>query len=197
VGRGGPLFCGGYTVMSGYRAARPRPGERVAVLGIGGLGHLAVQVAKAFGHEVVAVTATEEKREEARGLGADEVLVVREDVGKALAGMGGVDIILGTSNSMVHTSQCLEGLKPQGRLVSMGISRERISIEPLRLLDLELSVIGGQQTGRENLVEILELAAAGKVRPRVEHYRLDEIQPVMERLREGKVRHRAVLMLGD
>lgn len=191
-----PLFCGGYTVMSGYRAACPRPGERVAVLGIGGLGHLAIQIAKALGHEVIAVTANADKRKEALALGADAVLVIQDHGGRELSAMGGADIVLGTSNSMTHTSQLVEGLRPEGRLVSMGIARESLSIDPLRFLDLQLSILGGQQTGREHLVEVLELAAAGKVRPRIEPYRLEDIQRVMERLREGKVRHRAVLMMG-
>src|SRR5687768_6296334 len=87
-----PIFCAGYTVVSGYRNARPKPGERVGVLGLGGLGHLAVQYAKAFGHEVVAITNTEDKRAFAKQLGADEVVMTGKHVGQSLAKAGGVDI---------------------------------------------------------------------------------------------------------
>ncbi|MCF6287414.1 MAG: alcohol dehydrogenase catalytic domain-containing protein [Candidatus Hydrogenedentes bacterium] len=188
-----PLFCAGYTVMSGYRNAQAKPGDRVGVIGIGGLGHLLVQVAKAYGHEVVAITSSENKREEARQLGADEVLVVKEHAGKALADMGGVDVAISTSNDMKHNSQVIEGIRHEGKLVSMAISKEKMEIDPLFLLDHQIRIIGSQQCGREDLVEILGLAASGKVKPMLECYPLEAVNEVMQRLAEGKVRYRAVL----
>lgn len=192
-----PLFCAGFTVMSGYRNADPRPGDRIAVIGIGGLGHLALQVAKAHGHEVIAVTSSENKRDEARALGADEVLVVNEHAGKELAAMGGVDIVLSTSNSMKQNSQVLEGLRPEGRLVTMALGQEPIEADPLLMLIRQLSIIGSMQNNRADLVEILELAAAGKVKPALELYRFHEINTALRRLDEGLVRYRAVLHFED
>ena len=191
-----PMFCAGYTVMSGYRNGKPKPGDRIAVIGIGGLGHLAVQIAKAHGHDVIAVTASEQKRAEALVLGADDVLVIREHAGNELMNMGGANVVLSTSNNMRHNGEILSGILPEGRLVSMAIDAAPIAIDPLLLLDRQISVIGSQQSGREDLVEILSLAAAGRVRPKLEVYALAEINAVMQRLSEGKVRYRSVLTLG-
>lgn len=190
-----PMFCAGYTVMSGYRNARPRAGDRIAVIGIGGLGHLAIQVAKAMGHEVIAVTGTEQKRAECKQHGADDVLVVREHAGTELAAMGGVDVVISTSNSMKQNSQVLAGLRPEGRLVTMAAGAEPIAVDPLLALSKQISVIGSMQNHREDLVDILHLAARGKVRPMLETYTLDEVDALMQRQRDGKVRYRGVLQI--
>lgn len=188
-----PLFCAGYTVMSGFRNARMRPGDRVAVAGVGGLGHLAIQIAKAFGHEVIGVTTRVDKRAEILGFGADEVLVIRDHAGRELMAMGGVDVVLSTTNAMRHNSQLLYGLRDEGKLVSMAISPDPIEADPLHLLSHQIALIGSQQSGRGDLVEILELAARGKVKPLVEIYAPEQINAVMERLEAGQVRYRAVL----
>lgn len=192
-----PMFCAGYTVMSGYRNARPKPSARIAVIGVGGLGHICIQIAKAHGHEVVAVTTQADKTAEALRLGADDVLVIAKHAGKELAGMGGVDIVLSTSNAMAHNSAVIEGIRPEGTLVSMAISNQKLEIDPLYLLDHQISVVGSQQCGRDDLVEVLALAAAGKVRPMVEVYPLTAINDVMQRLANGRVRYRAVLVHED
>lgn len=189
-----PLFCAGFTIMSGYRNASPRPGDRLAVIGIGGLGHLALQTAKALGHEVIAITGSANKVQEARDLGADEVLVIKEHAGQELMAMGGADVVLSTSNSMKQNSEVMEGLLPEGRLVVMGVGAEPISVSPFSILLKQLTVRGSTQNNRADLVEILNLAAAGKVKPKLEIYKLDEINDVFQRLSAGKVRYRAVLM---
>lgn len=190
-----PMFCAGFTVMSGYRNSRPQTGDRMAVIGLGGLGHLAVQIAKAYGHDTIVVTGTENKRKEALELGADEVLVVKNHAGRELADMGGVDVILSTSNGMPMNSQVMDGLRPRGRFVSMAIGEGKIEIDPLSALDREIEFIGSQQGARADMVEILELAAAGKVKPMLEIYPMDQINSVMERLEAGKVRYRSVLTI--
>src|SRR5262249_10227187 len=116
-----PIFCAGYTVMSGLRNASPAPGERVAVLGVGGLGHLAVQLAKAVGLETLASTGQADKTKELRELGADEVVLAGDDPGKALNDAGGADIILATTNSARQIGAAFNGLRPGGRLVNMGV----------------------------------------------------------------------------
>ena len=191
-----PLFCAGYTVMSGYRNARMRPGDRVAVAGVGGLGHIAIQIAKAHGHEVIGVTANENKRGEILALGADDVLVIREHAGHELAAMGGADIVLSTTNNMRHNSELLLGIRDEGKLISMAISPEPITVDPLHLLSHQISLVGSQQSSRADLVEVLALAARGKVKPGVEVYAPEEINKVMERLEAGHVRYRAVLDFG-
>ena len=132
-----PIFCAGYTVWSGFRWADPQPHERVAVVGIGGLGHLAVQYAKAAGFETIAVSHSPDKDAFIRELGADGI--VRD--GKGLAAAGGVDVVLATY-----------------------------------------------------LYEALDYAAKGKVKVVAETFSLNEINKAYDRVAEGKVRFRAVIV---
>jgi 2-desacetyl-2-hydroxyethyl bacteriochlorophyllide A dehydrogenase len=188
-----PMFCGGFSAMSAYRIARPQAGERIAVIGIGGLGHLALQIAKAMGHDVVAITNSANKEKDARDMGADEVLVVKDHVGQELQDMGGVDIVLSFSPSMKQNSQVLQGLRPDGRLVTTAVSAEPIQADPVPMLFKQTSIIGSAQNNPADLIDILQLVAAGKVKPVLETYRMDEVNNVLARLVEGKVRHRAVI----
>jgi D-arabinose 1-dehydrogenase-like Zn-dependent alcohol dehydrogenase len=189
-----PLFCSGFSAMSAYRAARPKAGDRVAVLGIGGLGHLALQVAAAMGHEVVAITNSAEKGKAAREFGAGEVLVVKNHAGQELLGMGGADVILSFSPSMQQNSEAFIGLRPGGRFVTTAVSGETIHVDPVSMLFKQTSIIGSAHNDPADLVDILELVAGGKVKPALETYRFNELNAVMTRLVEGKVRYRAVVM---
>jgi len=188
-----PIFCAGFTVMSGLRNAEPRPGDRVAVLGIGGLGHLAVQYARALGLEVIAVTGNPDKKEEARKLGANDVVIASDGLGQALLEAGGADVILGTTNSAAHATQALRGLRPEGRMVNMGLVDGPIQADAGHFLSSQVRLIGSKQNHRRDLVEALDLAAAGKVKPRIEVYPLDKINEARDRLEAGKVRYRAVI----
>jgi alcohol dehydrogenase len=186
-----PIFCAGYTVYSGLRWADPKPHERVAVLGIGGLGHLAVQYAKAAGFETIAVSRSPDKDKMIRELGADGI--VRD--GKSLAEAGGADVILSTSNSTKAANDCIQGLRPDGRLVAMGADEEPLSISLIHLIAKRIRVIGSQQNGPEYLYEALDYVARGKVKSIVETYPLAEAAKAYERVAEGKARFRAVLTM--
>src|SRR5678815_130191 len=175
-----PVFCAGFTVMSGLRNAEPRPGDRVAVLGLGGLGHLAIQFARALGLEVFALTGTESKKDEARSLGAHEVIIASGDLGQALLKAGGADIILGTTNSAAHVTQALAGLRPGGRHVNMGSLDGPVQVDSLLFLGKQLRLIGSKQNHRRDLVEALELVAAGKVKPMLEVYPFDQVNAVRD-----------------
>src|SRR5205807_854970 len=144
-------FCAGYTVMSGLRNADPRPGERVAVLGIGGLGHMALGYSKALGLETFAITGTESKRAEALELGGDEVVVAKGDLGKALADARGADIILSTTNSAEHVGQAIAGLRPEERIVLMGITAPT-SFNPMTFILGQQRMVGSSQNRRSDLV---------------------------------------------
>lgn len=188
-----PIFCAGYTVMSGLRNATPKPGERVAVLGVGGLGHLAVQLAKAVGLETFAITGQAEKKAELRELGADEVVLTGSHVGQSLQAVGGADIILSTTNSAAQIAAAFAGLRPGGRLVNMGLADGAIAIDPSTLMFGQRELRGSSQDERSDLLEALQFLARGKVKPRLEVYPLDKVNDVRERLEAGKVRYRAVL----
>jgi alcohol dehydrogenase len=185
-----PIFCAGYTVWSGLRWADPQPHERVAIVGIGGLGHLAVQYARAAGFETIAVSRSSDKDKLIRELGADEI--VRD--GQGLAHIGGADVILGTSNSSDAMADTIQGLRPDGRLVVMGFELKPLPVSPADLIMRRLKIIGSQQSGREYLYEALDYVAKGKVKVIAETYKLDEITRAYEHVAEGKVRFRAVIV---
>ena len=184
-----PIFCAGYTVWSGLRWAEPKPGERIAVVGIGGLGHLAVQYAKAAGFFTIAVSRSPDKDKLIRQLGADEI--VRD--GDGLNKVGGADVVLGTSNSMDAQADAVKGLRPDGRLVVMGFEAKPLQVSPADLIMKRVRVLGSQQNGREFLFEALDIAARGKVKVMTETFAFDEIGKAYERVAEGRVRFRAVV----
>jgi len=185
-----PVFCAGYTVWSGLRWANPKPRERIAVVGIGGLGHLALQYSKAAGFDTIAITHSKDKEELARKLGAD--LVVSD--GQGLRGAGGADVILATSNSYKAAADTLRGLKPDGRLMFIGGSDEPFTIpSPGEFLMNRHQIIGSSQNGREYLYEALDYVAKGKVKVMAETFPLDEIANAYEKVANGKVRFRAVI----
>jgi alcohol dehydrogenase len=185
-----PIFCAGYTGWSGFRWADPQPHERVAVVGIGGLGHLAVQYAKAAGFETIAVSHSPDKDKFIRELGADEV--VRD--GKGLAAAGGVDVVLATGNSVDAMADAIAGMRPDGRLVLMGFEAKPLPVSPGDLIMRRLKIVGSQQNGREYLYEALDYAAKGKVKVVAETFSLNEINKAYDRVAEGKVRFRAVIV---
>ncbi len=188
-----PIFCAGYTVMSGLRNADPKPGERVAVLGLGGLGHLALQFSHAVGLETWAVTGQAGKSAELKAMGAHQVLVAGQDPGKALLDAGGFDVILSTTNSAKQIGSAYGGLRRGGRLVNMGVANGPVALDPMLLIMGQRQLRGSSQDERADLIEALELVAAGKVKPALEVYPLDRVNEVRERLEAGKVRYRAVL----
>jgi alcohol dehydrogenase len=186
-----PIFCAGYTVWSGLRWAQPQPDERIAVLGIGGLGHLAVQYAKATGFFTIAVSHSPGKDKLIRQLGADEI--VRDGAG--LARVGGADVVLSTSNSVDAMADSIKGLRPDGRLVTMGLDPKPLRISIGDLIMKRIKIVGSQQNDRQFLHEALEIAARGKVRVYAETFPLPEIGKAYERVEKGQVRFRAVIRI--
>jgi alcohol dehydrogenase len=163
------------------------------VIGIGGLGHLAIQYAKAAGFITIAISRSTDKDRMIRELGADEI--VRD--GKGLAAAGGADVVLGTSNSADAMAESIAGIRPDGRLVLMGIEDKPLSIHPSRnLIDRRIRILGSQQNSREFLYEAIQIAATGKVKVISETYPLNEIAKAYERVEQGKVRFRAVITMG-
>jgi len=207
-----PMFCAGHAVLSGLRSAHPRPGERIAVLGVGGLGHIALQISQALGFATLALTGQESKAAELRRLGADEVLVVGEEPGPALAAAGGADVVLSTTDSGRQVRSVLEALQPGGRLVDMGVtdgptgrwcmapgrwlhaSLRRHADEPANLLTDNWLADDGSIWERQHVAQALQLVAAGKVRPVIETYPLAEVNAARERLAGHQVRYSAVLL---
>jgi D-arabinose 1-dehydrogenase-like Zn-dependent alcohol dehydrogenase len=184
-----PIFCAGYTVWSGLRFAEPQPHERIAVLGVGGLGHLAVQYAKAAGFHTIAISRSADKDKLIRELGADAV--VRN--GEGLAQSGGADVVLCTGNSVEAMADSVRGMRPDGRLVVMGFESKPLQLSPGDLIMRRIRVIGSQQNSREYLYEALDYVARGRVRVLTETYPQADIRRAYERVAKGLVRFRAVI----
>jgi len=198
-----PIFCAGYTVYSGLRFADPKPHERVAIVGIGALGHLGIQYSKAAGFETIAVTHSKDKEELAYKLGADSVVADGEGLLKegqhgasaanGVGGGGGADVILATSNSYKATADSLKGLRPDGRFILMGVSTtEPLTISP-EILFKRARIIGSTQNDREYLYEALDYVAKGKVRVMTEIFSLEEISNAYDKVANGNVRFKAVI----
>ena len=187
-----PVMCAGFTVYSGIRDCALEPGERCAVVGVGGLGHLAVQYAAALGGHVIAVTRDRSKEPVLRGLGAADVVVPNEEgVGAALRERGGVDVLLHTANGA--EASLLHGLRPYGRLSLMGVTDDPVLTSPQEMVFGKFTVVGSSQGPRVRLREVLELHARAGVKTTVETFPLDDALEAFARVESGQARFRAVL----
>lgn len=187
-----PLFCGGVTMYGGFKSAGLRPDQRVAVLGIGGLGHLGIQIARAMGAEVIAITSAG-KEEWARDLGAHHVIARNGNVGQQLLDLGGADVILSTTVEPSDITSVMSGLRVRGSLVITGMTADPLSIMPAGFAFAQQRIIGSIIGTRRDQAELLDLAVRNDIRPVTEVYALDKVNEVHDRLRKQKVRLRAVL----
>lgn len=187
----GPLMCAGSTVFTAMLQFGVAPWMKTAVLGVGGLGHLAVQFLAKMGCEVTAISSSHDKDAEARRLGATRFLATRgtDELQKAA---GSFDFVLATVSSDVPWGSCVEALRPQGRLVICGLPESDIRFPVVPLL-AERSVSGGSVGSPTDTLRMLEFAARHWVRPMTEHFPLKDVNRALDRVRSGKVRFRAVL----
>jgi propanol-preferring alcohol dehydrogenase len=189
-----PLLCAGITVFNGLRKGAARPGDLVAVQGIGGLGHLAIQYAAKLGLRVVAIARGEEKRALALKLGATEYIdsaVV--DPAKALQELGGAQVIVATAASGASMSPLLDGLTLRGRLIVLGGSTDPIEVSSTSLIFGGRSIHGSLTGTPSENEENLAFSVANDVRPMVEVVPLAEAGPAYERMLSGAARFRMVL----
>jgi propanol-preferring alcohol dehydrogenase len=187
-----PLFCAGLTVYRALKGAGIMPAQRLAVFGIGGLGHLAVQIGRAFGAEVTAIDISEEKLELAKSFGAAETLNAA-DAAKQLRRNGGVHVALVTSAAKAAYDTAFSCLRPTGTLLVVGLPAENICFPPILMSAKEVRILASAVGTRQDLREVLAMAAAGKVRCQVEARPLAQANEALELLRKGQVSGRIVL----
>lgn len=189
-----PLVCAGVTVYRALKNACIQAGQQVAIIGIGGLGHLAVQIAKAMGAKVIAIDKFEDKLALAHSLHADHVFNIdNADSLKQIRKLNGVHIAIVTTAHKEAYDFAFKLLKPAGTLVAVGFPIESLNFSALNIAATEIKIIGSAVGTRGDLRDIIELAAAGKVKCLVESQPLDHINHVFDRMKEGKINGRVVI----
>ena len=188
----GPLLCGGITVYAPLENHGIRPTDRVGVIGIGGLGHMALKFCRAWGCEVTAFTSSDSKSEEARALGAHRVVSSRDSTAiQALAGT--LDLIIDTVNVPLDWDALLTSLAPRGRMHVVGAVLEPIPISAIALIFGQKSVSGSPTGSRGSIDAMLDFAARHRITPQTEHFPMARVNDALDHLRAGKARYRIVL----
>lgn len=188
----GPLLCGGITVFNPLLEFEISPTSRVGVVGIGGLGHMALGFAKAWGCEVTAFTSSPDKAEEARRLGAHRVVSSRnsEEI-QSIAGQ--LDLVIVTANAALDWDAILASLGPKGRLHIVGAVLEPIPVQAFSLIMGQKELSGSPTGSPTAIARMLAFCARHGIEPMIEMFPMSRVNEALDRLRDGKVRYRAVL----
>jgi len=187
----GPLLCGGVTVFAPLMMYA-RPTDRVGIIGIGGLGHMAVKFAAAYGCDVTAFTSSESKFDEARGFGANQVASSRDSA--AIKRLGGsFDLLISTVNVPLDWDAMIGTLAPNGRLHVVGVVPEPIPVSASSLIAQQRSISGSPSGSPVAIATMLDFAARHGVAPQTEHFAMSDINEAFARLESGKARYRIVL----
>jgi alcohol/geraniol dehydrogenase (NADP+) len=187
-----PLLCAGVTVYSPMRTLGINPSSRVGVIGIGGLGHLAIQFARVFGAEVTAFSSSANKEEEALKLGAHHFVNSRES--KAVNGLAGsLDLIISAANADQDWASYVNTLRPHGTLCFVGIPGKPATLQVFPLIASIRSVCGSYIGGPSRITEMLDVAARHGVKAKVQRFKMSEANQALKLVRKGQARYRAVL----
>jgi D-arabinose 1-dehydrogenase-like Zn-dependent alcohol dehydrogenase len=191
-----PLLCAGITMYNALRHSGAMPGDLVAVLGIGGLGHLGIQFANKFGYKVAAVGRGSENEALAKKLGASVYVDSKStNAAEALQKLGGAQVILATAPSSKATSEIFDGLGPNGKLMVIGVAFDPIGVTPVQLVTGSRTIQGwasGTSADEEDTLRFAELTG---VRPMIETYPLEKAGEAYARMMSGKAQFRAVLTM--
>jgi D-arabinose 1-dehydrogenase-like Zn-dependent alcohol dehydrogenase len=191
-----PLLCAGITTYNALRHSGALPGDLVAVLGIGGLGHLGIQFANKFGYKVAAIGHGPESAALAKKLGASVYIDNKAtNAAEALQKLGGAQVILATAPSSKAMSEVIDGLGPNGKLMVVGAAMEPIEVTPVQLINGSRGIQGwasGTPADAENTLNFAELTG---VRPMIETYPLEKAAEAYARMMSGKAQFRVVLTM--
>ncbi|HYB37728.1 MAG TPA: alcohol dehydrogenase catalytic domain-containing protein [Mycobacterium sp.] len=191
-----PMGCAGVTTYHALRETNALPGDRVAILGIGGLGHLGVQFARAMGFETIAIARGVAKGDDARQLGAHHYIdSTVSDVSEALRTLGGVSVVLATAANSEAIGQTVGGLLPRGELVVIGVTAEPLPISPMQLISPAISVIGHPSGTARDVEETMQFAVLSGVRARAEERPLKQSAEAYAAMEQGRARYRMILTM--
>jgi uncharacterized zinc-type alcohol dehydrogenase-like protein len=187
----GPLLCGGITVFAPL-AMFAKPTDRVGIIGIGGLGHMAVKFAHAYGCDVTAFTSSESKFDEAKGFGAHHVVSSKDSA--AIKKLGGsFDLLISTVNAPLDWDAMIAALAPNGRLHFEGAVLDPVPVSAFSLIGQQRSVSGSPTGSPAAIQTMLDFASRHNVLPQTEHFPMSRINEAFARLESGKARYRIVL----
>ncbi|MDX3234658.1 alcohol dehydrogenase [Streptomyces sp. ME03-5709C] len=190
-----PLGCAGVTTYNAFRRSSARPGDLVAVIGVGGLGHLAVQYAAKSGYETVAVARGEDKRALALELGAHHYVdSAAADPAKALQDLGGATVVLATASSSQAMAAGVDGLRPGGQLIVIGVDDQPLPITPGQLILSSRSVVGHPSGTSRDVEHAMDFSALAGIRPMTETVPLAEVNDAFARMMSGAARFRMVVV---
>lgn len=189
-----PLLCAGITVYNALRNSGIRPGDLVAIQGIGGLGHLAVQYAVKMGMKTVAISTSDSKKELAKELGAHHFINTdKEDPSEALQRLGGARLILATAPYSDAINSVVNGLRIDGKLLMVAATMDPIQVSPMQLLMGRKSVAGWPSGTAKDSEDTLQFSALTGTAPMIEEYPLKEVEKAYNRMINNKARFRVVL----
>lgn len=193
-----PLLCAGITTYNSLRHSGALPGDLVAIEGVGGLGHLAIQFANKFGFKVAAISRGPENAALAGQLGAHHYIDSRAtNVSEELQKMGGARIILATAPSGKSKSALVDGLATNGKMLVVGASREPIEVSPVQLIHGRRSIQGWPSGAPADSEDTLRFAVLSGIRPMIERFSLSHANEAYERMISGKAKYRVVLTMQD
>jgi uncharacterized zinc-type alcohol dehydrogenase-like protein len=192
LAKAGPLFCAGITVFNPMTQFGVKPTDRVGVIGIGGLGHLALQFLNKWGCEVFAFTSSDSKQAEAIKLGAHATVNSR-DAAQLKKVAGSLDFVISTVNAGMDWSMYLNTLAPKGRLHFVGAALSPLGVTPVELLGGQKSISGSPLGSPATVMKMLEFCARHQIEAVTESFPLSRVNEALEHLRSGKARYRIVL----
>lgn len=191
-----PMGCAGVTTYHALRSTKARPGDRVAVLGLGGLGHLGVQFAAAMGFETIAIARGAGKGEDARALGAHHYIdSTAGDVAAALRDLGGAAVVLATAANSQAMAATVDGLQPRGDLVTIGVTFDPLMIAPAQLISSGISITGHPSGTARDVEETMAFAVLSGVRAVIEERPLAQAAEAYAAMDQGRARYRMVLTM--
>ena len=191
-----PLLCAGITTYNALRHSGALPGDLVAVVGIGGLGHLGIQFANKFGYKVAAIGRGPENASLAKKLGANVYIDSQAtNAAEALQKLGGAQVVLATAPSSKVMSELIEGMGPNGKLVVVGATFDPIEVTPIQLINGSRSIQGWAAGTPADSEDTLRFAELSGVRPMIETYPLEKADEAYARMLSGKAQFRVVLTM--
>lgn len=191
-----PMGCAGVTTYHALRSTSALPGDRVAVLGVGGLGHLGIQFARAMGFETIAIARGADKAADAYRFGAHHYIdSTAGEVGESLRRINGVTVVLATAANSNAIAQTVGGLRPRGELVVIGVSAEPLPISPVQLITPALTIAGHPSGTASDAEDTMNFAVLNNIRAQIQECPLEDAPDAYAAMEQGRARYRMVLTI--